>query len=250
MPGQARQGPEVEGSSRTGRRGTKKDASPRAKNASRSGAGGGKKGKRRPRLTPEAITEVAIRIADAEGLDAVSIRRVAAEAGARPMSLYSHFSSKDELLASMAGEAIVGMLVQQPLSENWREAVAEIARRMYATLIGHPWLVSVFTQQPRFGPNATKQAKQMARAVSSLALEPAEIWLLQGTVNDYVLGHSLRATSAPTAGDLADAISETDVVEFPELAELKDSLRSRTSEDRFELGLQMVLDGVERRLSK
>jgi AcrR family transcriptional regulator len=240
----------VDESSGSGRRGTKKDASSPAKNALRSGPVGGKKGKRRPRLTPESITEVAIRIADAEGLDAVSIRRVATEVGARPMSLYSHFSSKDELLASMAEEAIVEMLVQQPLSGSWREAVAEIARRMYATLIGHPWLVSVFTQQPRFGRNATRQAKQMARAVSSLALRPAEIWLLQGTVNDYVLGHSIRAASAPTAGDLANAISETDVVEFPELAELKDSLRSRTSEDRFELGLQIVLDGVDQRVSK
>jgi AcrR family transcriptional regulator len=222
----------VEDSSPRRRRGKKKDAS------------------RRPRLTPEAITEAATRIADAEGLGAVSIRRVAAEVGARPMSLYSHFSSKDELFASMAGEAVSEMLVQKPLSKDWREAVAEIARRMYATFIGHPWLVMIFTQQPRFGANAVRQAKQMARAVTSLDLEPSEIWLLQGTVNDYVLGHSLRATSAPTAGSLAGAIAETDVVEFPELAQLKESLRSRSSTDRFEIGLQIVLDGVERRVSK
>ena len=88
----------------------------------------------------------------------------------------------------------------------------------------------------------------MARAVSSLSLEPADIWLLHGTVNDYVLGHSLRATATPT-GELAEAVQKVDVVEFPELASLPDSLRSRSSVERFEVGLQIVLDGVERRVS-
>jgi AcrR family transcriptional regulator len=206
--------------------------------------------KRRGRLTPESITKAAIRIADAEGLDAVSIRRVAAELDSRPMSLYSHIANKEELLASMASECIEEMLVQQPLPEDWREAIAEIARLMYATFVAHPWLVLVFMRQPRFGPNATRQAKQMARAVSSLSLEPADIWLLQGTVNDYVLGHSLRATAAPTSTQLAEAVPKVDVVEFPELASLGDSLRSRSSADRFEVGLQIVLDGVERQVTR
>jgi AcrR family transcriptional regulator len=212
--------------------------------------GRGGKGKGRGRLTHEAITEAAIKIADAEGLDAVSIRRVAAELEARPMSLYSHIANKDELLASMAEQSVQEMLVQQPLPEDWREAVAAIARRMYATFVSHSWLILIFMQQPRFGPNATRQAKQMARAATSLSLEPAEIWLLQGTVNDYVLGHSLRATAAPTAGQLANAVPKIDVVEFPELASLPDSLRARDSVERFETGLQIVLDGVERRVSQ
>ncbi len=59
----------------------------------------GGQAKKRRRLSPEAITEAAIRLADAEGLEAVSIRRVAAELDARAMSLYDHFASKRELLA-------------------------------------------------------------------------------------------------------------------------------------------------------
>jgi AcrR family transcriptional regulator len=222
------------------------DASAPAKKASRGGNGRrATKGGRR--LSLGAITKTAIQIADSDGLDAVSIRRVAAELGARPMSLYGHISSKDDLLASMANEVIQEMLVQQPLPEDWREAIAAIARRMYAAFVRHPWVVLLFIRQARFGPNATKQAKQMARGLSSLRLEPSDVWLLQGTVNDYVLGHSLRAVAPPSAGELADAISDTDVVEFPELAALKGTLRSRASAERFELGLQTVLDGVERR---
>lgn len=193
------------------------------------------------------ITDAAIRVADADGLDAVSIRRVAAELGARPMSLYSHISSKDALFSSMAERASKEILVQQPLPEEWREAVATIARRLYATFIAHPWLVFLFTRHASFGPNATKLAKQSARAVAGLPLDPADVWVLQGTVNDFVIGHSLRAVSAPASAELADAISSSDVVEFPELASLQDTLRERFSAESFELELQCVLDGVERR---
>ena len=79
---------------------------------------------RQRRLTPETIVAAAIDIADAEGLDAVSIRRVAAKLDARPMSLYGHISSKDDLLASMADRVTEEMLVRKPLPEDWREAIA------------------------------------------------------------------------------------------------------------------------------
>lgn len=222
------------------------DSLARAKGASPKRGGGQAQAKRRRRLTPVAITEAAITIADAEGLDAVSIRRVAAELDARPMSLYTHISSKDDLLALMTEKLIEEMLVQQPLPEDWREAVATISRRQYAAFVAHPWLVLVFSRQARFGPNATRLAKQQARAVATLPLEPGEVWLLIGTVNDYMLGASLRAVAPPMAGDLADAISQSDVVEFPELAALQDTLRARSSAEPFELGLQTVLDGIER----
>jgi AcrR family transcriptional regulator len=201
------------------------------------------------RLTPVAITMAATAIADAEGLEAVSIRRVAAELGARPMSLYRHIASKEDLLALMADKVYEEILVQQPLPADWREAMATLARRYYATFVAHPWAVLLFTRGARFGSASTKLAKQMARALAGLQLEPDDVWLAGGTMNDYVLGHSLRAVSPPTAVELADAVAPSDVVEFPELASLKDSLRSRSSTDRFELGLEIVLDGIERRFA-
>jgi hypothetical protein len=105
----------------------------------------------------------------------------------------------------------------------------------------------LFTRHASFGPSSTRLAKQSARALSSLPLEPADVWMLQGTVNDFVLGHSLRVVAPPAGRALADAISPSDVVEFPELASLQENLRDRSSADRFELALQTVLDGVERR---
>jgi AcrR family transcriptional regulator len=204
--------------------------------------------KKRSRLTSEAITEAAMRLADAEGLEAVSIRRVAAELDARAMSLYDHFASKDELLASMTDEVVGEMLVSQPLPEAWREAVGVSARRMFAASAAHPWLISVFAKRPRPGPNSVKLAKQMARAFATFPLEPSDVWNVQGIVNDYVIGYSFRTVATPNPEDMKTAIGASDVVEVPELTALPDNLRTRSSIDRFDLGLQTVLDGIEQRL--
>ena len=209
----------------------------------------GRRGRRRGSLTSGAITAAAIAIADAEGLEAVSIRRIAAELNARPMSLYDHFDSKEDLLAAMGEEVTGEFLLERQLPEDWREALTAIARRNYAVLISHPWLVTVRGLQPRFGPNATKAAKLAAAAVSSLPLEQEEVWILLGTVNDYVLGHSLRAVELGKPEDLEDFIPASDLADYPELSGLSESFRSRATVERFESGLQIVLDGVERRLT-
>lgn len=207
----------------------------------------GGEAKKRPRLSPEAIVEVAIRLADAEGLQAVSIRRVAAELDARAMSLYDHFASKRELLASMADEVVGEMLVSRPLPEPWREAVAVSARKMYAAYASHPWAIFVNAEQLPPGPNSIMIAKQMARGVATLPLEHDDVWQVQGIVNDYVIGYSFRTVGSVNPEDMEAAIAATDVVEFPELAALPDNLRNRSSIERFDLGLQTVLDGIERR---
>jgi AcrR family transcriptional regulator len=207
----------------------------------------GGQGKKRRGLSPEAIIEAAIRLADAEGLEAVSIRRVAAELDGRAMSLYDHFASKRELLASMTDEVVGEMLVSHPLPKGWREAVAVSARTMYATYASHPWAIFAAAERVGPGPNGVKLAKQMARALTTLPLEHGDVWQVQGIVNDYVIGCSFRTVGTVNPEDMEAAIAASDVVEFPELAALPDNLRDRSSIERFELGLRTVLDGIERR---
>lgn len=207
----------------------------------------GGQAKKRKRLSPEAITEAAIRLADAEGLEAVSIRRVAGELDARAMSLYDHFASKRDLLASMNDEVVGEMLVSRPMPESWREAVAVSARTMFAAYARHPWAIFVTAEQLDPGPNAIKLAKQMARALTTLPLEHGDVWQVQGIVNDYVIGYTFRTVGTVKPESMEAAIGASDVVEFPELAALPDNLRTRSSIERFELGLQTVLDGIERR---
>jgi len=211
-------------------------------------AKGGTEGGARPRgrLDRNTIVSAGIALADSEGLDAVSVRRLATELGARPMSLYDHFESKDNLLAAMADEIVGEALVEGPLPDAWRPALETIARQTYALMVAHPWLVSVFTRPASsFGANSAKHAEQFTQALAGLQLQPEEAWLIAGTLNDYLLGHSLRVGADRSATRLAKALEESEVAKRPEFTALSRSLRSRASAERFEWGLAVVLDGVE-----
>jgi len=202
---------------------------------------------RRSGLSTQAIVDTAIAIADVDGLDAVSIRRVAAVLDVRPMSLYTHIVSKDELLALMVNELMGTLLVEEPLPDDWREALSLIAHRIFRMFASHPWLLGLLARRPRPGPNVTRQAKQLARAVESLGLPPDEMWTLLSIVNDYILGHALRVATTGTTSDFVESLSERDRAELPEVAALAKTEDTRRSGEVFELGLQLVLDGVEQR---
>lgn len=199
-------------------------------------------GARATRLSAQAIVETAIAVADQDGLDAVSIRRVATQLGVRPMSLYTHIASKEELLARMANELVGLMLLDPPPSGDWREKLSATARRFHAVFVEHPWALAVVARHPRPGPNAMGFTKQLAGTVAELELAPHDMWTLLGIVNDYVLGHALRVGTRGVARAL-DA-TRFDVTELPELAALPDYDATRGSVDNFEIGLQAVLDGV------
>lgn len=205
------------------------------------------RGTRGSGLNAQAIVESAIAVADCDGLDAVSIRRVAALLGVRPMSLYTHIASKDELLDLMANELVGLMLIDPPPTGGWRSELGAIARRSHATFVAHPWVLAAFARRPRPGPNAALHAKQMARAVAELELDSKDMWMLLGIVDDYVLGHALRFATRGVGRDLDASLTASDLAEVPELAGLPGLEHARETNESFETGLQAVLDGVASR---
>lgn len=180
-------------------------------------------------------------LADGDGLNAVTIRAVAARLGARPMSLYTHIASKDELVELMANDLIGEMLADQAPSTDWREALTTIARRSHAAFVEHPWALEAFGRRPRLGSNATSYANQMASALTGSAVQAGDMWAVLGIVNDYVLGHALRVPTTGNARDLADA---GQIADLPSLFAHNDA---RASQESFEIGLETVLDGIQRR---
>jgi AcrR family transcriptional regulator len=205
------------------------------------------RGTRGAGLSAQAIVDAAVAVADRDGLDAVSIRRVAALLGVRPMSLYTHIASKDELLDLMANELVGLMLLDPPPTGGWRSQLTAIAQSSHDAFVAHPWVLAAFARRPRPGPNAARHAKQMARAVAELELEPSEMWTLLAIVDDYVLGHALRAATRGVARDLDASLTASDLAEVPELAALSSVDHGRATGDSFEAGLQTVLDGVASR---
>src|SRR5277367_3024482 len=101
--------------------------------------------KKKIRLTRETIGAAALSIADKEGFEMVSMRRVARELGVGTMSLYYYVKTKDDLIAVM-DDALLGEALLPKLPRNWRRAIVEIAKRTHTVFIRHPWaLVSMLS---------------------------------------------------------------------------------------------------------
>jgi AcrR family transcriptional regulator len=226
-------------------------------------------GQRRPAHSREKIAEAALRIADAEGFEAVSMRRVAAELGAGTMTLYHYVRTKDELTALMA-DAIMGELLvpDDEVPAGWREGMAEIARRTNAIFVRHPWIVEHLDDDENEGPggpNALRHVEQSLAVASRSGLDVDEQFELVALVDDYVFGHAIRARELGQAEGRTGAEQRLDAVvgyletqlqtgEFPHLEAIAgDDPRAgferimglAADEGRFERGLQRLLDGIE-----
>jgi AcrR family transcriptional regulator len=146
-------------------------------------------------LQRDAIVEAALVIADREGFEAVSMRRVAAELGVGTMSLYHHVADKDELVYEMADAIGAEMLIPGEVPKDWREALREIAHRTRDTFERHPWLLEA-NDRPTATPNTLRHIEQSAAAVAHLDVEPEVAMGMVLAVDDYTLGYVLRERHA------------------------------------------------------
>jgi AcrR family transcriptional regulator len=218
--------------------------------------------RRRPRLSREEIAATAVRIADTEGLDALSMRRLAAELDAGTMTLYYYVRTKDEMLA-LVHDAVMGELVLpagESLPDDWREAVSVIARRSRDALRRHPWMFDI-GNDPAVGPNSVRHFEQTMQAVAGIDGDFVTKLDVVTAVDEYVLGYCLHERVAfhedAAAGDamkryVNDLISTG---EFPELSRLieREGTAKVWSElfthahdpARFDRNLARMLDGIE-----
>jgi len=126
--------------------------------------------------TGERIVEMAIRIADAEGLGAVSMRRIGIELGVPTMSLYRWIPSKDELTLRMLDAIFLGPPWPDPPPPGWRAQLEYAAHRQWALYHDHPWMVQLVSlTRPQLAPNGMQFTEWMLRALDGLGLTPLEM---------------------------------------------------------------------------
>ena len=117
------------------------------------------------RLDRESVLDAGIEIADEEGLDAVTLRRVAGRLSVTPMALYRHVEAKDDLLDGMA-DLLYAELDLPASGGDWWEGLAAIARSTRRVLLAHPWAVPLFGR-PLAGPHALALDRALAAALRS-----------------------------------------------------------------------------------
>ncbi|MGF0176926.1 TetR/AcrR family transcriptional regulator [Streptomyces sp. Marseille-Q5077] len=212
----------------------------------------------KPTLTLDQIVEAGVRVADAEGLQSVSMRRVATELGTGTMSLYRYVPGKAELLDLMLDR------VQRP-SENpadlgdggWRSALEALGRATLDLYRRHPWLLQVNQSRPILGPSALDGMEKVLDRIKPMGLPDPELVSAIIMIDGYVVGAArtqLYAQEAEHRTGLTDAEfwqAQTPMLEkimasgrYPLLASLDENTWSNEF-DHFEFGLQRILDGLE-----
>lgn len=222
-------------------------------------------GRRGPkqRLSTAEVVDAAVALADKEGVQALSMRKVAEAVGVSPMSLYTYLPSKAELLDLMFDRVLGDTADPDDTVIGWRAKLAFMARERWTLSERHPWLLDLATHRPPLGPNMMRKALAMLTAVANMGLSPEETGLAADVLQDYISGALRSAREAREAEQLSGLSDEQwfsivwpvlekhlDPKSFETVSQLSEGRRERSrSPDqrtaRFEFGLERVLDGLE-----
>lgn len=204
----------------------------------------------RPRLNRDRVVQAAVALADTGGFDALTMRKLAEQLGVVPMALYKHVADKDELFDAMID--LVFAEVSVPEGSGWRTAMRERAAGMREALRRHPWAVGrMETGSP--GPaNLRHHNAVMACLRREAGLGLAAAVHAYSVLDSYIYGFALQEKAMVgelPAGARRRVVDRNESLgEYPYLVEVMTEL-SRTGLDfaqEFELGLNLVLDGIER----
>lgn len=219
----------------------------------------------RPAHSRAQAAAAAIAIADAEGIEAVSMRRVAAEIGAGTTSLYRYLSKKDELFDLML-DAVIGEDEPAPPTGDWRADLRAIAHRHRAMIRRHPWMAMVSAGRPILGPNSLRTTEHALTVVDGLGLDIDTMMIVVDTLLAFVRGHTMKELAEYEAhrrsgmdfaayiqGQAEYGYTVVASGRFPTLTrfwvEAKVPHAANRDDLAFELGLDRVLDGFASSMS-
>jgi AcrR family transcriptional regulator len=213
----------------------------------------------RPALTRERIVAAAVAILDAEGLSALTMRRVARELDAGAMSLYRHVAGREELL-DLVLESLATDVPITPRTGAWREDVAALARDVRAALLRRRDLTLLLTARLGQGPAGAATLERALAIFRDGGFGVRDAVRANHALGMYVAGAcTWEAVGLGGSADLASraerasaagaALATLEPDAFPRLAEAATELFAGTVEERFEYGLAMLLDGFAARLA-
>ncbi len=204
-------------------------------------------------LSKQRVVVEAVRLADREGVDGLSMRRLAGALGAGAMSLYHYVASKEELLDAMI-DVVFEEIELPPEETDWQSAMRRRAVSARQVLARHPWAIGLMESRTSPGPANLRHREAVTaclrRAGFSVLMATHANWLL----DSYVYGHALQEASLPfdTADELADMVEDVFLPqlppdEFPYLNESAAALVAAGYDpaEEFIFGLDLVLAALE-----
>jgi AcrR family transcriptional regulator len=209
---------------------------------------------RRPRipLTRERALDAAMRLADAEGLDALTMRRLAKELGVEAMSLYHHVANKDDILDGMAD--MVFSEIELPSHDvDWRTAMRQRASSQRAALLRHPWALSILESRSSPGPATLRHHDAVLGRCRAAGFSVAMSAHAFSLIDSFLYGFVLQELTLPFQDDnvevkVEEIIGHLSPEQYPHLTELtvEHVLQEGYSYSaEFDFGLALILAGLE-----
>jgi AcrR family transcriptional regulator len=216
-------------------------------------------------LSQELIVETGLRIMDAEGLDALSMRRVAQELDTGPASLYAHVANKDELLELVYDRVLGEVRLPERDAARWKEQLRAYAMEVHNVFAAHADVARVALANIPTGENSVRIGEFVFGLLIEAGMAPRQASLAMDRLSLYVVGDAYEGTvhyarmraaglSDPReyfehfAGQIAAYYRELPVERFPTVSKFVDELIADDGEDRFRYGLELLLDGIEARM--
>jgi AcrR family transcriptional regulator len=207
-------------------------------------------------LDRERIVATAVELADRVGIEPLTIRSLAAELGVGAMSIYHYLPNKDRIMDAMVDAVFAEIEMPRP-GEPWRAALHRRTASARQALHRHRWAIGLMDSRPNPGPATLAHHDAVIGCLRSNGFSLAMTAHAFAVIDAYLYGFSLQAASLPF-GDHQEmsAVAEgmfvdTFAADYPHLTELalQHSMRpDYRFEDEFDYGLELVLDGIERRL--
>lgn len=209
-----------------------------------------KKTPQRRTLTKAKVLDSAIRLADAEGLDGLSMRKLAGLLGVTPMSLYNHVANKEMLLDAMVN-AVVEKVESPQIDGDWRAMMRRRALSMVDVLIRHPWASIPLISRMTMGEATLHDVNATIGCLVTAGFSYPQADWAKTAIDNHVYGYALQEANYPVspqeyqeaAAAHLPQISETD---YPFLYEAARQIAEAVYDGKtqFSFGLDLILDGL------
>jgi AcrR family transcriptional regulator len=208
---------------------------------------------RRSPLSPERIVRAAIKLADKQGLEALSMRKLATTLKVEAMSLYNHVASKDELLDGMVNE-IVGEITLPERGGDWKCAMRARAVSALAVMTAHPWAPMLIVSRINVGPNMLRYIDATLGALRDAGFSWHDADRAWNTMDNHIYAFALQQQNFPVNPDEYASAAASYLPMLPaDLYPYMHEMTARVADGShdgtldFGFGLEVVLDGLERR---
>jgi AcrR family transcriptional regulator len=217
-------------------------------------AGGGKADQeRRPQLTREQVVTAAIALADRDGIESISMRRLAQELGVEAMSLYTHVRNKDDLLDGMV-DAVISMIPGDAGPADWRTALRRMALAARGVMLRHPWAPRTVETRAAPGPAGIAYVNDVLGILRQGGFSITQAHHALHILGSRLLGftQNLFDDSAGPGPDTPPSLPDGFAAAFPYAAEMAlavthgGALGPCDDDDEFEFALDFILDGLNR----